>query len=57
MKIECKECGAEINIPEDAVAGEIVTCPDCGADFEIASKDNGKISLKPAETVGEDWGQ
>jgi alpha-aminoadipate carrier protein LysW len=57
MKVECQECGAEINIPDDTVIGEIVTCPDCGTDFEIASKIKGKVILKPAETVGEDWGQ
>lgn len=58
-KVECQECGADISVPEDAVTGEIVTCPDCGADFEIASKAaaGGKVELKPAETVGEDWGQ
>jgi alpha-aminoadipate carrier protein LysW len=57
MKVECQECGAEINIPDDTVIGEIVTCPDCGADFEIASKIKGEVILKPAESVGEDWGQ
>ena len=56
-KVECQECGANINVPDDAVAGEIVTCPDCGGDFEIASKRDDKVELKPAETVGEDWGQ
>jgi alpha-aminoadipate/glutamate carrier protein LysW len=55
-KVECQECGADINLPADAVVGEIVTCPDCGGDFEIASKGE-KVELKPAETVGEDWGQ
>jgi alpha-aminoadipate carrier protein LysW len=44
-------------VPEDAVVGEIVTCPDCGGDFEIATKSGDKVELKPAETVGEDWGQ
>jgi alpha-aminoadipate carrier protein LysW len=57
LNIECKDCAAQINVPDDAVVGEIVTCPDCGADFEIASKSNEKVELKPAETVGEDWGQ
>ncbi len=57
MKIECNDCGAEINLPEDAIVGEIVTCPDCGGDFEIVSKSAEKVELKPAETVGEDWGQ
>ena len=57
MKKECQECGAEISVPDDAVIGEIVTCPDCGTDFEVASNTQHKIELKPAETVGEDWGQ
>ncbi|MEO9320053.1 MAG: alpha-aminoadipate/glutamate carrier protein LysW [Nitrososphaera sp.] len=56
-KVECQECGADIGVPEDAVVGEIVTCPDCGGDFEISAKGNDKVELKPAETVGEDWGQ
>ncbi|MDW0314247.1 MAG: alpha-aminoadipate/glutamate carrier protein LysW/ArgW [Nitrososphaeraceae archaeon] len=57
MNIECKDCGAEIKAPDDTVVGEIVTCPDCGADFEIVSKTAEKLEIKPAESVGEDWGQ
>jgi len=56
-KVECQECGAEISVPEDAVVGEIVTCPDCGGDYEIANRAGDKVELKTAETVGEDWGQ
>ncbi len=55
--VECHECGAEISVPEDALAGEIITCPDCGAEYEITSKVGDKLALKPAERVGEDWGQ
>ena len=57
QKVECQECGADISVPADSVVGEIVTCPDCGGDFEISAKGNDKVELKPAETVGEDWGQ
>ena len=57
LKVECQECGANISVPEDVVVGEIVTCPDCGGDYEIASKSGDKVELKQAETVGEDWGQ
>lgn len=57
MKTQCQECGVEINVPNDMMIGEILTCPDCGEDFELASKSEDKIELKPAETVGEDWGQ
>lgn len=57
MKKECQDCGVIINVPDDALVGEIVTCPDCGADFEITSKTRNMVDLKPAESVGEDWGQ
>jgi alpha-aminoadipate carrier protein LysW len=57
LKIECKECGAEMSAPDDVVVGEILTCPECGADFEIASKTAESIELKSAESIGEDWGQ
>lgn len=54
--VNCEECDAEIQIPKDAVEGEIVTCSECGASFELA-KSGDAFSLKPAQTVGEDWGQ
>ena len=52
----CPECDANITIPNDAVEGEIVTCPDCGASYELVKVSEG-FELKPAQTVGEDWGQ
>ena len=57
MKTECKDCGAEITVTNDAMVGEIITCPDCGANFEITEKSEQKIEVKPAESIGEDWGQ
>ncbi|MEK6957264.1 MAG: alpha-aminoadipate/glutamate carrier protein LysW [Thermoproteota archaeon] len=54
--MNCPDCDGNINVPADASVGEIVSCPDCGADFEI-SKKGGSIELKKAETVGEDWGE
>ena len=47
---------ADISLPNDALEGEIVTCPECGASFELTKGSNG-FDLKPAQTVGEDWGQ
>jgi len=57
MKCKCSECDGEINLPKDAVNGEIVTCPDCGLEFELAIDEHGKCTLKVAEVVGEDWGE
>ena len=55
--MNCPECDAKLNIPNDADVGEIVSCADCGADYEIARKDGSYVELKQAETVGEDWGE
>lgn len=55
--MNCPECDANINIPSDASNGEIVSCPDCGADYEISNKEGSNVELKQAETVGEDWGE
>lgn len=57
MKVKCTECDGELTIPDDVINGEIVTCPDCGMDFEVNIKDSGEIELKPAEVEGEDWGE
>ena len=54
--MKCLECDANINPPKDSMAGEIITCPDCGASFELTKGSSG-FELKPAQTVGEDWGQ
>ena len=52
---ECPVCAAEVKIEDDAMAGEVIVCGDCGAELEI-------IALKPVElaeapTAEEDWGQ
>ncbi|MEM3538758.1 MAG: lysine biosynthesis protein LysW [Nitrososphaerales archaeon] len=44
-------------MPDDATVGEIVTCPDCGLDFEVCMTNTNGLSLKRAETIGEDWGE
>ena len=53
----CPECDAGLSIPEDADIGELVSCQDCGADYEIASRNGPETVLKQAESVGEDWGE
>lgn len=57
MESECEMCGGNIGIPEDVIQGEIVSCPDCGLDFEIYSENTGAILLRPAEEIKEDWGE
>ena len=53
---KCPECDAELKIVEDAIEGEIVTCPDCGASYELI-KSGSSFDIRPAQSFGEDWGQ
>ncbi len=57
MKLNCPECDAEIEIFDDVISGEIVSCPDCGMDYEVVIEENGSMKLLPAEVEGEDWGE
>jgi alpha-aminoadipate carrier protein LysW len=57
METKCLECDATVKVENDAVIGEIITCPDCGADYEVADLNNGTVTIKVAESVKEDWGE
>lgn len=51
----CPECDGEVEIPEDAMENEIVSCLECGAELEIMSLDPLELDLAPE--VEEDWGE
>ena len=55
MQTECVECGAELTVPEDVMQGEILPCPECGADLEVISVAPLVVELAPTEM--EDWGE
>jgi alpha-aminoadipate/glutamate carrier protein LysW len=46
--IYCPECETNLDIEEDEVdEGEIVSCPECGMDFEVITVS--PIELKPVD--------
>jgi len=53
---KCVDCEAQIAVPDDAINGEIVSCPDCGLDFEVVQGSQGR-SIKPVVIEKEDWGE
>jgi alpha-aminoadipate/glutamate carrier protein LysW len=57
METKCAECDAGIAIPADAMVGEIVSCKDCGSEYEVADVKGSTAMLKPAAGVEEDWGE
>jgi alpha-aminoadipate carrier protein LysW len=52
---ECPVCAAEIEIADDAIAGELVICADCGVELELLGTD--PVALAEAPSAEEDWGQ
>lgn len=51
----CPECAAELDLPANVEAGEIVVCPDCGVELEVTAIDPVTVDLAPE--VEEDWGE
>jgi alpha-aminoadipate carrier protein LysW len=49
----CPECESDLDFEEDEVdEGEIVSCPECGTDFEVVTVN--PLELKPVEEEEED---
>jgi alpha-aminoadipate carrier protein LysW len=55
MTAECPICGAAIARTSDHVKGELLACPDCGTELEIASLE--PFALREAPQEEEDWGE
>jgi alpha-aminoadipate carrier protein LysW len=55
--LKCLECDKIIELPDDPLVGEILSCSDCGASFELFKDDKGNFALRPAQIEAEDWGE
>jgi alpha-aminoadipate carrier protein LysW len=55
MNANCPECDAPITLADGTVEGEIIVCPDCAAELEVAGLNPPELVLAPE--VGEDWGE
>jgi len=53
---KCPDCEAIVAVPEDAVQGEILSCPDCGLDLEV-TKVGENQAIKALVVEKEDWGE
>ena len=52
---KCPECDAEVTVGTHAVKGEILACPDCGAELEVTETEPVALALAPE--AEEDWGE
>ena len=55
MTATCPECDATITLGAKTVEGEIIACPDCGAELEVVNINPPELVLAPE--VEEDWGE
>ncbi|EHP69244.1 MAG: alpha-aminoadipate/glutamate carrier protein LysW/ArgW [Metallosphaera yellowstonensis] len=55
VSLKCPVCGGNVEVEDNALPGEIVE-HDCGAQLEVYN-DHGRLSLRLAEQIGEDWGE
>jgi len=52
---ECPVCGANIELENDTVVGELIECPECGSELEVTGVDPFTLIEAPQEE--EDWGE
>lgn len=55
-KAKCPDCDAELEIPEDVMQGEVLSCPCCGLELEVKHNGN-SLELQELRIEGEDWGE
>jgi alpha-aminoadipate/glutamate carrier protein LysW len=51
----CPECEHKLDLPDSTRLSEIVECPDCRSELEVASID--PVMLVIAPEAEEDWGE
>ncbi len=54
--VTCIECAGAVPVPADVMVGEILACPDCGAELEVQAL-TPEIIVGLAPAVQEDWGE
>jgi alpha-aminoadipate carrier protein LysW len=57
MQIMCIDCGRDVEIYDDVLSGEIISCPDCGLDYVVEVDKSGLFHVKELTIEGEDWGE
>lgn len=54
-QVVCVVCEGQVVLPQEAMVGEILLCPDCGTELELTSLD--PLAVEEAPQVQEDWGE
>jgi alpha-aminoadipate/glutamate carrier protein LysW len=52
---ECPVCSAAVNLGDDTVVGELISCKECGSELEVKGVNPAMLAEAPTEE--EDWGE
>lgn len=55
--VRCPDCDAELEVPEDVMLGEILSCLECGLELEVTRINGDRLELQELAIEGEDWGE
>ena len=56
-KANCPDCDAEIEVQDDVMKGEILSCPSCGLELEVTKNEGDCVEVQELGIEGEDWGE
>jgi len=57
MKVICPVCDSHFNIDDEIEIDEVIACGDCASRLVVEEIKDGKVILKEAPVVEEDWGE
>lgn len=57
MRANCPICDVSLKLSADLVESEVIECKDCHRKIVLESLSKGKVLLKEAPQVEEDWGE
>lgn len=55
VSTECPVCGSTVDVGENVIPGELLSCGDCGSELEVRSL--APVELQEAPMAAEDWGE
>lgn len=56
LKVTCKVCGTEFDLPEDVMDYELTSCPTCGTKYVVRITKEG-VALEEFKGDVEDYGE
>ncbi len=57
MQLPCPVCGGSVEVPDDAIPGEILEHEECGIQLEFYIDENNNPRLRVLDSIVEDWGE